>query len=96
MGRKKRLVLHLHSKWFFLIKEGIKKEEYRAHTLYWMRRLMLHDYDEVEFCQGYPKQGDKGRRLVFRNPHVSIGQGRSEWGAETGVVYYKIKWDDAG
>ena len=50
--------------------------------------------DRLVFTIGYPKAGDKERRLVFKNPRIRIGQGRPEWGAELGKNYFVITWEE--
>lgn len=87
------LVLSLKQEWFDLIKAGIKKEEYRELKPYWQKRLKFHYFDSLVFTLGYPKLEDTERRLVFKNPCISIGTGRPEWGAEFGRLYFVITWD---
>ena len=48
--------------------------------------------DKLVFTLGYPKQGDKERRLEFKNPKIRIGTGKPEWGAEPGKLYFVITW----
>ena len=43
------LTLHLERKWFELIKSGEKKEEYRAQTTYWIKRLTTCDEKILDF-----------------------------------------------
>jgi len=58
---KKILHLRMTEKWFTLIALGIKKAEYRNHTMYWYRRLVdknsltMKVFDEVYFYNGYNK-----------------------------------------
>jgi len=51
-------------------------------------------FGRLVFTLGYPKAGDTERRLVFKNPKISIGQGKPEWGAEYGVNYFVITWEE--
>ena len=114
---RKRLVLPLKKKWFDMIKSGVKKEEYRDITDYWIRRLvnlnmfqkfptvddiivrqgqilnLFNDFDEVEFTCGYPRKGDKERRMVFDAPTLRVGTGVQQWGAEVNKHYFVIKFD---
>jgi hypothetical protein len=76
--------------WFDMFKSGLKNEEYRAITPYWTRRLTtttnIHGlnplqfkrFDEVVITRGYPKRGDKTRRLVFKYAGTRIGKGKPE------------------
>ena len=118
------LYLPLKKKWFDMIKDGIKKEEYRRFgsvpkglldlkeirkILYWNNRLIkeiflekgkdqctykFNHFDRLVLTLGYPKAGDKERRLEFNNPKIRIGEGKPEWGAEPGKKYFVITWDN--
>jgi len=59
------LTLNLKSKYFFEIKNGVKKEEYREAKKFWLDRIIRHPFDVLEICLGYPKKGDLSRRLFF-------------------------------
>ena len=90
------------------IKAGIKKEEYREIKPFWKKRLRnialktnlstvyegFQRYDRLVFTLGYPKADDTERRLVFKNPKIRIGQGKPEWGAECGKLYFVITWEE--
>lgn len=57
---KKILYLPIKKKWFDLIAQGKKKEEYREQKRYWLRRLynktlFRKEFDEVHFKNGYHK-----------------------------------------
>lgn len=61
------------------------------------RKMISCEYlncDKLVFTLGYPKAGDKERRLVFKNPKIRIGTGRHEWGAEPGKNYFVITWEE--
>lgn len=99
----KTLTISLKRQWFDMIKSGEKKEEYRDNSEYWQRRLYrsmdandaeFKQFDRLVFTLGYPKSGDKERRLVFNNPKIRIGHGRLEWGAEPGKQYFVITFGD--
>lgn len=99
----KTLTLSLKRQWFEKIKSGEKKEEYREKSEYWQRRLYrsmdandaeFKQFDRLVFTLGYPKAGDKERRLVFKNPKIRIGQGRPECGAVPGKTYFIITWEE--
>lgn len=42
-------------KWFDLIAQGKKKEEYRGIKPYWTKRLENRKYDKIYFKNGYSK-----------------------------------------
>lgn len=87
-----------------MIKSGVKKEEYRDMTSYWIKRLtytddmlgipMFKHYDKVEFTLGYHRKDDKERRMTFDCPKLRAGEGKSEWGAEPGKIYFVITWKE--
>lgn len=103
----KTLTLSLKTKWFEMIKAGVKLEEYREITDYWKTRLIygedidrwgnyevfFNNFDKLVFSLGYPKVGDTSRRLEFNAPKIRIGEGRQEWGAEPGKLYFVITWE---
>lgn len=55
--------------------------------------LLFLNFDKLVFTLGYPKTGDASRRLEFKNPKIRIGEGRPEWGAEPGKLYFVITWE---
>ena len=59
------LHLNLKSEYFYQIKNGEKKAEYRLKNLYWRKRLVGRDYDHILVKLGYPKNGDSERILKF-------------------------------
>lgn len=96
----KTLTLPLKKKWFNMIRDGVKLEEYRDNTAFYQRRFYksmnakdneFQKYDRLVFALGYTK--DPKKRLVFRNPRFRVGEGRAKWGAEPGKVYFIITWD---
>ena len=54
----------------------------------------FRNYDSVTFTCGYPKKDDKERRITFKNPHIRISEGKTEWGAKAGRKYFVISWED--
>jgi hypothetical protein len=86
-ARKKRLVLTLvvQSKWFELYLENFKKEDYRAITPYWERRLcndfpapdqlrQFKQFDFVDIRDGYTK-----KRIVFKFDGIRIKSPNKLW-----------------
>lgn len=51
-------------------------------------------FDTIVFTLGYPKADDTERRLVFKNPRVRFGEGKQEWGAVPGKLYFVITWEN--
>ena len=79
----KPLILHLNTKWFYMIRDGIKKEEYREINSYWISRLIkpgekkgfrqlgvkcFKEFPEVHFCLAYPKKTEKSR-ICIKKPY---------------------------
>ena len=85
------LKLVLKKRWYTLIESGEKKEEYRAITPYWCRRILTEEgnarHDRVIFYYGYAKDRPS---MTFRIESVHIGQGHPEWGAILGKDYIVI------
>jgi hypothetical protein len=83
------LHLILKKRWFDMIDAGIKLEEYREPSLYWLKRLMgpndnLIQWDAITFQHGYSRNA---RRFTIQCLGVKMKTGRHEWGAEPGKVY---------
>ena len=61
----KVLRLAVRKEYFYEIKAGIKKEEYRLIKPYWIKRLSTK-YDEVWITCGYPKKTETDKILKFK------------------------------
>ncbi|HFV9492597.1 TPA: ASCH domain-containing protein [Salmonella enterica subsp. enterica serovar Chester] len=59
----KNLQLAVKSEYFDAMKKGEKTEEYRMVNDYWAKRLVGRDFDRLIITKGYPKRGDKSRRI---------------------------------
>ena len=55
------------------------------------RYLEYANYDAVTFTLGYPRADDTSRRMTFAVEDICFGEGKKEWGAEAGKVYFVIK-----
>lgn len=66
------LHLTLHRRWFDAIARAEKKEEYRAITPFWTKRLDGRTYDEIHFRNGYHPTSPFMRVQC-------LGLKRSEW-----------------
>ena len=89
------LVLPIKKKWFDMILSGEKEEEYREIKPYYDTRLRN--------IWGYPAYWGEHHNIMFRNGYskndpsfiadctLKTGFGKTEWGAEDGVIYYVIK-----
>lgn len=82
------LTLTLKRKWFNLIKNGVKLEEYREIKPYWSTRLLGKNYDTIIFKNGYSKNAPI---IICEYKGLKVGNGNTNWGAENGVKYYVIK-----
>ena len=96
------LRLSLKQKWFEMTKAGIKKEDYRELSPYWIKRLQqvhgikfpdnqckLFEFNIMTL--GYPKATDTSRILKLEHKGIEIRTGSPEWGAEPGKLYFVIK-----
>jgi hypothetical protein len=91
----KTLHLNLKKKWFDMIASGEKKEEYREIKPYWDKRLVIENFngdkfkhfDVVVFKNGYSKDAPT---ITVRIKHIGLSQGKKEWGAGDGKLYYCI------
>lgn len=87
-------VLHLtlHKRYFDMIASGEKPEEYRELKAYWFKRLTyigeFRKFEYIVFTNGYATDAP---RIVVECKGISIGEGRSEWGAISGERYFVIK-----
>ena len=96
---KPALFLVLKGKWYDLIEKGIKKEEYRAFTVYWCCRLYQSyakpvvqnpkkkPFEYICFQHGYTKTN----RVFTKYSGFELGTGRKDWGAEENEIYFKIQ-----
>lgn len=55
------------------------------------RYLEYANYDAITFTLGYPRADDTSRRMTFALKDICFGEGKEEWGAEAGKVYFVIK-----
>jgi len=101
------LQLSLKMKWFEMTKSGIKIEDYREITPYWVKRLTYLDFVPLNFWEvvndefkefetntmtlGYPKSGDTERIIKFEHAGIEIRTGNPDWGAEPNKLYFVIK-----
>lgn len=83
----KRLMLHFN------------KEE---PTVFWKTYLMMwgnvdnmnfsfKEFDINTMTLGYPSKSDLSKIKVFEHAGIEIREGREEWGAEKGKIYFVIK-----
>lgn len=85
------MILHIKKKWFDLILEGIKKEEYRE----------VKPFYDVRFNKWF--NGSDTVPIILRNGYsaasrsaqvvcsIRKGYGKEEWGAEQGKEYYVLE-----
>lgn len=90
------LILPIKKHWFDLIASGEKKEEYRELVPYWSTRftpLFGADFPPAEakktvlLRNGY----GKARPTLRCRCSLRIGEGRPEWGAVPGRIYYVLR-----
>ena len=71
-------------KWYDLISEGIKKEEYREIKPYWTKRLEGRKYDSILFRNGY---NSSSPTVLCEYLGYTKGVGNPDWGAPKEEVY---------
>lgn len=98
------LILPIKKKWFDMIASGEKEEEYREIKTYWASRF-FDSYIKSGMSLEYILDSNKEiyRYIILRNGyrknspqircycHIHKGQGKEEWGAEKGKLYYVLK-----
>lgn len=86
------LHLTLKKKWFDMIKQGVKKEEYREIKPYWTKRLkdflVKNPFDYVLFRNGYSKDAPT---LKVECKGVKFGEARPEWSDGAKGRFYVIQ-----
>lgn len=83
----KTLDLVLKRNWYDMIASGTKTEEYREIKPYWEKRLIARGYTHVRFRRGYTST-----TILRQLKSISIGKGRSEWGAPADKDVFIIKF----
>lgn len=79
------IYLPIQSKWLYMIKSGVKKEDYRSITSYWFKRLENKHIDVVCFLLNYRY------KFFFECQGIERKEGKIEWGAPRFRVVYAIK-----
>ncbi|MBO6303955.1 MAG: hypothetical protein J6M62_02620 [Selenomonadaceae bacterium] len=93
------LTLPIKKKWYDMILSGEKREEYRQRSSYWEKRfeslgllrkggdgvykVLNHRTCFVKFRNGYSRNSP----FFYAEIKLSIGEGKSEWGAKEGEKY---------
>lgn len=88
------LTLPIKKKWFDMIKNGEKLEEYRAFTEYYQTRLRnvwgypahWHEIHEVILKNGYAADAPK----LLIKASLAVRGGRKEWGAKPNEKYFVL------
>lgn len=88
------LHLVLKRKWWDMIASGIKKEEYRTRSDYWIKRLVDGEYHGNDALDRYKQYefvcfhlGYTNTTMTFRIVSISQGYGVLEWGADKKQVF---------
>lgn len=87
---QKILHLTLKKKWFDMIADGVKLEEYREIKPYWNKRLNKH-YDFVQFRNGYNPDSPT---MLLELKAVWKSLGIVEWGAPEKTPVYILRLGD--
>ena len=94
------LILPIKKKWYDMILDGVKTEEYMVIKPYWTKRFKkVFSFSPFD---GYPTGAD-AHEILFRSGYgnnapsftalctLEVSMGKEEWGAESGVNYYVLK-----
>ena len=85
------LTLPIKKRWFDMIANGEKKEEYRSRSKYYQIRFDNASDDDGRFLcvlqNGYAKNSPRLYCLV----ELSTGHGNPLWGADPDTQYYILK-----
>ena len=84
----KILHLTLTKKWFDMIANGEKREEYREMKPYWHKRLLNKHYDAIHFRNGYAQDAPN---MTVELKEIQSSLGIIEWGAPEGTPVYILK-----
>lgn len=49
------------------------------------------EFEKNTMTLGYPSKDDESRIIKFKHEGIEIREGREEWGAEKGMIYFVIK-----
>ena len=95
----KTLHLVLKRKWWDMIESGEKKEEYRTHSDYWIKRLVDGEYyggDDLDRYKPFENVcfhlGYTNTTMTFSIAHIYHGYGVPEWGRRQGESIYNFTW----
>lgn len=96
----KSIRLTIAEPWFSMIKNGIKKEEYREIKPFYISRLWddtkpnyggCKDFDYIVLINGYRRNSP---RISLVHPKIEIRSGKTEWGAKDNITnYFVITWE---
>ncbi len=99
------LVLPIKKKWFDMIINGEKQEEYRELKPYYHKRLgnyFINHVIDSNTKKVLRKMDTTTKELIFRNGYsynspsvrclciLNIGSGKTEWGADPNKEYYRL------
>ena len=92
------LILPIKKKWFDMILSGEKKQEYREIKPYWTTRfksagLLMNNGHASSWAKPVLFKNRYGKNAPTFVAHctLNIQQGKPEWGAEPGVIYYALQ-----
>lgn len=54
-------------------------------------KISFKEFDINTMTKGYPSKSDLSKIKVFEHAGIEIREGREEWGAEPGKIYFVIK-----
>lgn len=84
------IILQIKKKWYEMILSGEKKEDYRDIKPFYVSRFVVDDlpyYTMIKFKNGRSKDA----KSFIANVEISIGKGKTKWGAVENKDYFVLK-----
>lgn len=57
-------------------------------------KITFKNFETNTMTLGYPSKNDTSKILTYKHAGIHIGEGKPEWGAEKGKLYFVIKHGD--
>lgn len=56
-----------------------------------IKQIKYKEFTQNTMTLGYPSKNDTSKTLTYKHAGIHIGEGKPEWGAEKGKLYFVIK-----
>lgn len=85
------LLLNLRAEYFYQIKSGEKKFEYRLYNSYWKKRLLNKNFEKIIIKLGYPSSTETDKILEFPYKGFVLDEITHPHFGENPVIVFAIK-----